>query len=68
MLSHVLLFCDPMNCSWPGSSVHGIFQARILEWLLLPSPKDLPGPEIKRKSLVSPAMAGGFFTTEPLGQ
>ena len=24
--------CDPMNCSLPGSSVHGIFQARILEW------------------------------------
>ena len=25
-------FCDPMDCSWPGSSVHGITQARILEW------------------------------------
>ena len=24
--------CDPMDCSLPGSSVHGIFQARILEW------------------------------------
>ena len=24
--------CDPMNCSSPGSSVHGIFQARVLEW------------------------------------
>ena len=27
-----LTLCDPMNCSLPGSSVHGIFQARILEW------------------------------------
>ena len=24
--------CDPMDCSLPGSSIHGIFQARILEW------------------------------------
>ena len=31
MLSHVWLFCDTIDCSLPGSSVHGIFQARILE-------------------------------------
>ena len=30
-LSHVQL-SDPMDCSLPGSSVHGIFQARVLEW------------------------------------
>jgi len=30
-LSRVRLF-DPVNCSLPGSSVHGIFQARVLEW------------------------------------
>ena len=29
--------CDPMDCSPPGSSVHGILQARILEWLATPS-------------------------------
>ena len=29
---------DPMDCSLPGSSVHGIFQARVLEWVALPSP------------------------------
>ena len=29
--------CDPMDCSPPGSSVHGIFQARILEWVVMPS-------------------------------
>ena len=28
--------CDPMDCSWPGSSVHGILQARILEWVAIP--------------------------------
>ena len=31
-----LTLCDPMDCSLPGSSVHGIFQARILEWVPLP--------------------------------
>ena len=35
MLSHGQLFCDPMDCSPPGSSVHGIFQARILEWVAI---------------------------------
>ena len=33
--------CDPMDCSPPGSSVHGISQARILEWSLFPSPGDI---------------------------
>ena len=33
-LSHVQL-CDPMDCSPPGSSIHGIFQARILEWVAI---------------------------------
>ena len=28
--------CDPMDCSPPGSSVHGILQARILEWVAMP--------------------------------
>ena len=32
-----LTLCDPMHCSLPGSSVHGILQARILEWVALPS-------------------------------
>ena len=30
---------DPMDCSLPGSSIHVIFQARVLEWVPLPSPK-----------------------------
>ena len=33
-----MTLCDPMDCSPPGSCVHGIFQARILEWLSFPSP------------------------------
>ena len=43
--------CDPMDCSLPGSSVHGIFQARLLEWVAFPSPEDLPDPGIKLGSL-----------------
>ena len=35
LLWSVQLFCDSMNCSLPGSSVHGIFQARILEWVAI---------------------------------
>ena len=42
--------CDSMDCSPPGFSVHGIFQARILEWLPFPSPGDLPHPEIEPRS------------------
>ena len=41
-----LTLCYPMNCSLPGSSVHGIFQARILEWLAISTPGDLPVPGI----------------------
>ena len=33
LLSHVQLFCDSMDCSLPGSAVHGILRARILEWV-----------------------------------
>ena len=32
LLQSCLALCDPMDCSLPGSSVHGIFQARVLEW------------------------------------
>ena len=49
-----------MNCSPPGSSVHGISQAKILERVAIPSP-DLPDPGIKP---LSPALAGRLFTTE----
>ena len=34
--------CDPMDSSLPGSSIHGILQARILEWVAFPSPGDVP--------------------------
>ena len=40
-----------------------VFQARILEWVAMPSSRDLPNPWIESMSLTSPALAGGFFTT-----
>ena len=39
--------CDPMDCSLPGSSVHGISQARILEWIAISYSRDLPKAGIK---------------------
>ena len=51
----------PLDCSLPGFSVHGIFQARILEWLPLYTPGDLPNPGIELASLVSLALAGEFL-------
>ena len=57
-------YLDPVGFSVPGSSVHAIFQARILEQLPFPPLGDLPNPEIKLCSLVSPA----FFITVPLGK
>ena len=56
--------CDHMDCSLPGSSVHGIFQARILEWVAFPPPGDFPDPGIRP---ASPALAGGFLI-EPRGK
>ena len=42
---------EPMDCSSPGSSVHGISQARILEWRAIPFSRDLPHPGIESRSL-----------------
>ena len=55
-----------MNHSPPGSFVHGIFQARILEWLPFPPPVDLPDSGIKPPSLMSPELAGRFLTTNAI--
>ena len=39
--------CDPMDYSWPGSSVHGILQARILEWVAIPFSRGSSDPGIE---------------------
>ena len=58
-LSHVQFCFTAIDCSPPGSCVHEIFKARVLEWLPFPSSGDAPNLGIK---LVSPALADGFFT------
>ena len=53
-----LTLCDPVDCSPPGSFVHGISQARIWSGLPCPLPGDLPDPGIKPTSPVSPTLQG----------
>ena len=53
-LQSCLTLCHPMECSLPGSSVHGILQMRILEWVAVPSPGDLLNPRMEPTDL-SPA-------------
>ena len=52
-----------MDSSPLVSSAYGIFQARILEWVVISTPGDLPNPGIKPTSLAFPELAGRFFTT-----
>ena len=56
-LSHVWHFCNPMDCNPPGSSVHEISQARMLEWVSI---------FFSRSHIFF--IAGGFFTNEPPGK
>jgi len=54
-----------MDCSPQDSPIHGILQARILEWVAISFSRGFPDPEIK---YTFPALAGGFFTTGPPGK
>ena len=56
---------DPMGCSPPDSSVHGILLARILEWVACPSPGDPPDPGIESRS---PALQADSLLSEPPGK
>ena len=69
LLSCVWFSCNPMDCCLPGLSIHDIFfQSRMLGWIALPPAWDLCDPVMKPTSPVSPALAGGFFTTMPPGK
>ena len=58
-----------MDCNLPGSSVHGILQARILEWVAISSSQEIfPTQESKLHLLQVSCIAGGFFTAEPPGK
>ena len=80
-MRHTRLFCghaqllqscptlgDPRECSPPGSSVHGILQARIVEWVACPPPGDLPHPGIETESLASPALEVDSLPAKPSGK
>ena len=60
--------CYPMDCSPPGSSVHGISQARILEWVAISSSRGSSWPRDQTHDSCVSCTAGRFFTTEPLGK
>ena len=57
-----------MDCSQLGSSFHGIFQARVLEWAAFPPPGDLPDPGIEPVFPVSPALQAHSLPIEPSGK
>ena len=57
-----LTLCDPRDCNPPGSSAHGISQARVLEWVAISFSRSSSWP--RHPTHIS-CIAGGFFTTEP---
>ena len=71
-----LTLCDPMDCSLPVFSAHGIFQATMLELVAIPTLGDIPDPGIKLASLVSSTFTpnaavkpqGGSLSLVPLGK
>ena len=60
-----LTLCDPMDCSLPGSSVHGIFQARVLEWGAISFSRGLHNPGSEPRS---PALQADALQSEPPGK
>ena len=60
--------CDPMDRSPPGSSVHGILQARILEWVAISFSRGSSWPRDRIHISRNSCIAGGFFTAEPLDE
>ena len=67
-LQSCLTLCDPMDYSPPGPSVHGILQARMLEWVAISSYRRSSWPRDWTCVSCDSCIADGFFTTEPLGK
>ena len=63
-----LTLCDPIDCSLPGSFVHGIFHGKNTGGSYHALLQKIFPTHIKPTSLVSPVLAEGFFTTVPPGQ
>ena len=63
-----LTLCDAMDCSPPGSSVHGILQARILEWVAMLSSRGSCPPRDGTCISYGSYISGRVFTSEPMGK
>ena len=59
-----LTLCDPKDCSPPGSSVHGILKARMLEWVAISSSRGTSPPRDQTCMSSVSCIAGGLFTTK----
>ena len=68
LLPSCLTLCVSMDYRPPGSSVHGIFQAKILEWVAISSSRGSPDPGIEPPSLMCPELAGGSLPLSHLGR
>ena len=66
-LESCLTLCDPVDYNPPGCSAHGFPRQEYWSGLPCSSPRDLPDPGTEPTSLMSPALAGRFFTTSALG-
>ena len=63
-----LTLCDPLDCNLPSSSVHGIFQARILEWVAIPFSRGSSWPRDQTRISCVSCIAGGFLTLWATGE
>ena len=59
---------DPVDCSPPGFSVHGVFHAKILEWVAISTSRGYSPPRARTQVSCTYCIAGGFFTTESSGK
>ena len=60
-----LTLCDPVDCSLPGFFIHGIFPARVLEWVAIAFSRGLPNPGIEPRS---PTLQADALPSEPPGK
>ena len=67
-LQSCLTLCDSMDCSPPCSCVHGILQARILQWVAMPSSRGSSPPRDWTHVSCNSSIAGGLFTADPWGK
>ena len=65
LVTFMVTLCDPMDCSPPGSSAHGILQARILEWVAIPFSRGSSQPRVEPRS---PEFQADSLLSEPPGK